>query len=34
MNHSEKFWALVAHYMPDYAEKERWLKANRALCDF
>lgn len=34
MNHSDKFWALVAHYMPDYAEKERWLKANRALCDF
>lgn len=34
MNHSDKFWALVAHYMPDYVEKERWLKANRALCDF
>lgn len=34
MNHSERFWNLVARYMPDYLEKERWLKENRALCDF
>lgn len=34
MNHSDRFWALVERYMPDYEEKERWLKANRARCDF
>lgn len=34
MNHSDKFWALVAHYMPDYEEKERWLRENRSRCDF
>ena len=33
-NHSDRFWALVERYMPDYMEKERWLKANRGKCDF
>jgi len=34
LNHSDRFWALVEQYMPDYREKEKWLKANRAKCDF
>lgn len=34
MNHSDRFWALVAHYMPNYKEAEKWLKLNRAKCDF
>lgn len=34
LNHSDRFWALVAQHMPDYKEKERWLKKNRHLCDF
>lgn len=34
LNHSDRFWALVETHMPDYPEKERWLKVNRAKCDF
>lgn len=34
MNHSDRFWALVQRYMPDYEEKEQWLKKNRNSCDF
>jgi len=34
MNHSDRFWALVERYMPNYPEAEKWLKANRAKCDF
>jgi len=34
LNHSDRFWALVEKYMPDYQEKEKWLKVNRAKCDF
>lgn len=34
LNHSDRFWALVESHMPDYQEKEKWLKANRAKCDF
>lgn len=34
LNHSDRFWSLVAFHMPDYPEKERWLKVNRAACDF
>jgi predicted metal-dependent hydrolase len=34
LNHSDRFWALVEGHMPDYAEKEHWLKVNRAMCDF
>jgi predicted metal-dependent hydrolase len=34
LNHSDRFWSLVAMHMPDYEEKEKWLKVNRAVCDF
>ncbi|MEO6038110.1 MAG: SprT family zinc-dependent metalloprotease [Saprospiraceae bacterium] len=34
LNHSDRFWALVEQYMPDYQEKEKWLKVNRSKCDF
>lgn len=34
LNHSDRFWAIVEQYMPDYQQKEKWLKANRAKCDF
>ncbi|HLP95626.1 MAG TPA: M48 family metallopeptidase [Saprospiraceae bacterium] len=34
MNHSDRFWALVERYMPKYQEAEKWLKDNRAKCDF
>ena len=28
MNHSPRFWALVAKVLPDYKEREKWLKAH------
>ncbi len=31
MNHSPQFWQQVAHFCPNYAEYESWLKENRAL---
>ncbi len=34
MNHSPKFWKIVREIMPDYKEKEKWLKANGHNCDF
>jgi len=34
MNHSPRFWKMVARAMPDYKEKEKWLKENRDRCDF
>ncbi|MEL6866375.1 MAG: M48 family metallopeptidase [Bacteroidota bacterium] len=34
MNHSNRFWRLVADAMPDYKAKERWLKEYGASCDF
>ncbi len=34
MNHSKRFWALVATAMPDYKEKEKWLRDNGRKCDF
>ncbi len=34
MNHSPRFWKLVEQAMPDYREKERWLKENAADCDW
>jgi predicted metal-dependent hydrolase len=34
MNHSKRFWEIVGKIMPDYKEKERWLKINGAKCDF
>ena len=34
MNHSASYWKIVAEAMPDYKEKEKWLKKNGHLCDF
>lgn len=34
MNHSPRFWAIVAKVMPDYKEKEKWLKEHGGSCDF
>ena len=34
MNHSDKFWKIVKSIMPDYKEKEKWLKINAGKCDF
>ncbi len=33
-NHSERFWTLVEHVMPNYEEKKQWLKDNRDSCRF
>ncbi|MEZ4950859.1 MAG: YgjP-like metallopeptidase domain-containing protein [Saprospiraceae bacterium] len=33
-NHSDRFWKVVHDMMPDYKEKEKWLKVNGHLCDF
>jgi len=33
-NHSDRFWMLVETVMPDYLEKEKWLKENGNLCRF
>lgn len=34
MNHSARFWNIVAEVMPNYKQKEQWLKTNGHLCDF
>lgn len=34
MNHSKRFWQLVETAMPNYLEKEKWLKENGHLCSF
>jgi predicted metal-dependent hydrolase len=34
MNHSSRFWSLVEEAMPDYQEKEKWLRDHGALMDF
>jgi predicted metal-dependent hydrolase len=34
MNHSDRFWEVVASVMPDYEEQERWLKLHTADCQF
>jgi len=34
MNHSNRFWSIVANIMPNYKEKEKWLKVNSSKCDF
>jgi predicted metal-dependent hydrolase len=34
LNHSDRFWKLVSEIMPDYEEKERWLKEHGHLCEF
>jgi len=28
MNHSSRFWAIVADLMPDYERHRRWLKTH------
>lgn len=33
-NHSDRFWKEVARAMPDYMEKEKWLKLNGSACKF
>ncbi len=33
-NHSERFWSLVEKAMPNYKEKDRWLKENGHTCGF
>jgi len=33
-NHSDKFWALVEKAIPDYKEREKWLKENGKNCKF
>ncbi len=33
-NHSDRFWNIVGDVMPDYEQKERWLKENFHACDF
>lgn len=33
-NHSDRFWALVKKAMPDYKQKELWLKENSDKCLF
>ena len=33
-NHSHRFWKVVSDIMPNYKEKEQWLKENNHLCDF
>ena len=34
MNHSEKFWDLIEKAMPNYKEKEKWLKDEGNNCGF
>ena len=34
MNHSPRFWSLVEQAMPNYKEKEAWLKVNWHHCMF
>lgn len=34
LNHSPRFWKLVSDAMPDYKEKEEWLKKNGKFCNF
>lgn len=34
MNHSARFWALVARQMPDYRTRETWLKKHGSDYDF
>jgi predicted metal-dependent hydrolase len=34
LNHSDRFWNLVAKVMPNYDDQEMWLKLNAAACRF
>jgi predicted metal-dependent hydrolase len=31
MEHSHYYWDLVRKYVPDYQDKEGWLRANAAV---
>ncbi|MBL7805389.1 MAG: M48 family metallopeptidase [Saprospiraceae bacterium] len=33
-NHSDRFWALVERFSPQYKACEKWLKVHGARCDF
>ncbi len=33
-NHSERFWAVVAQYMPDFERCKQWLRQHGEKCDF
>ncbi len=33
-NHSDRFWAVIAQYMPDYKRHEQWLRQHGSGCDF
>lgn len=33
-NHSDRFWAVVERFMPQYKACEKWLKSHGAKCDF
>ncbi|MFN0015850.1 MAG: M48 family metallopeptidase [Saprospiraceae bacterium] len=33
-NHSDRFWALVERFLPNYQEQENWLKQHGQTCDF
>lgn len=33
-NHSDRFWALVKKAMPNYKQKQKWLKENSHKCAF
>lgn len=33
MNHSPAYWDIVRKVMPDYEQKEDWLKANSHVCE-
>ncbi len=33
-NHSDRFWAVVERYSPNYKACEKWLKLHGATCDF
>jgi len=34
LNHSDRFWKLVKDAMPDYTQKEIWLKKHGPSCNF
>jgi predicted metal-dependent hydrolase len=34
LNHSSRYWEIVESVMPDYKQREKWLKKNGSLCDF
>ncbi len=34
MNHSQRFWNIVARFDPNYMQSEKWLKENSLLLEF